>query len=160
MTSLIASENHETTSTLAPFSGVRDEGVAPAKKIRKRKRKKKAPSEAPPSSETLEPDQLRPSTTEEELFIEGLPYSMTQDEVTSFLTDAGFPPTSLRLPTFQDTGNLRGFGHVVFASKAMAEKGEGGTGGLRECALSLNRRRCVTILLLVTFFGDNAKAQF
>ena len=94
-----------------------DSSAPPAKKPRKRKKKNKAvdAEDAPTAAAAA---LSTPSTT----FVEGLPYDMTPAELTEFLTNQGIPPTELRLPTWQDTGRLRGFGHVVFASKEAAKK--------------------------------------
>jgi nucleolin len=42
--------------------------------------------------------------------------------VTAFITSHSLTVESLRLPTWQDTGRLRGFGHVVFPDSSTAAK--------------------------------------
>jgi len=90
------------------------------KKARKRKRKKKTADHATstPTDPSLPPS-LPASVADElsrTLYIEGLPYTTNSDSVTSFFSSHSLPPSSLRLPVWQDTGRLRGFGHVVFDS--------------------------------------------
>ena len=74
------------------------------------------------------------------LFVEGIPFKITEEAFSSFLASQGCPPTSMRLPVWQDSGNLRGFGHVVFASAAIAKKATDEIGGKNFPALM---NRCV-----------------
>jgi nucleolin len=90
------------------------------KKPRKRRKKKKAGDESSDAAASGSGSGalLTPST----VFVEGLPYAMKEAELSDFLASEGIPPVSMRLPVWQDSGNLRGFGHVVFASAADAAK--------------------------------------
>ena len=67
------------------------------------------------------------------IFVEGIPFEKTRDEVREFFVDEhGIPSEDileLRLPTWQDTGRLRGYGHIRFASTESYNK-----------ALGLNRK--------------------
>ena len=57
------------------------------------------------------------SSVEHTVFIEGLPFTSTSDQVRHFFEVHGCTDIiDMRLPTWQDSGRLRGFGHVVFAS--------------------------------------------
>lgn len=102
-----------------------DEAVPSEETKKKRKRKKKSktdePSVAASSSTSSTPytAQLTPS----QVYVEGLPFEATEDEIRSFFTSFGCAPIlSTRLPTWQDTGRLKGNGHIVFASAALADK--------------------------------------
>jgi len=55
------------------------------------------------------------------VYIEGVPYEATEKEVRAFFANCGMIK-SLRLPTWQDTGRLRGYGHVEFDSEEGALK--------------------------------------
>mmetsp|Transcript_12577 Transcript_12577/g.25122 ORF Transcript_12577/g.25122 Transcript_12577/m.25122 type:complete len:471 (+) Transcript_12577:34-1446(+) len=58
---------------------------------------------------------LASSTT---VYIEGLPFGASEEEVRSFFEENGCPDVAeLRLPKWQDTGRLRGHGHVVFRTE-------------------------------------------
>jgi nucleolin len=97
-----------------------DDTTNPRKK-RIRKRKRKDPAES-----NLENDAtvaVCTTTDEPELdrtvFVEGIPFTATKEDVLGFFTkDQNVPIIDCRLPTFPDTGRLRGYGHVVFASVA------------------------------------------
>lgn len=61
------------------------------------------------------------------MFISGLPYTTTEDELTTFL--ASDAVVEVKLPKFQDTGRCLGYAHVVFNDeeeykKVMARSGE------------------------------------
>jgi nucleolin len=101
------------------------------KKRRKRKRKrKKADDEDDDEKEEQdatntqeeEPDDETPRT----VFIEGVPYDSTPDQVAECLqTHAKIERsemTDLRFPTWQDSGRMRGYGHVVFSSPELVDK--------------------------------------
>ena len=55
------------------------------------------------------------------VFIDGIPYEATEQDIRDFFKTCG-TIKSLRLPTWQDTGRLRGYGHVEFSSDVMATK--------------------------------------
>ena len=65
------------------------------------------------------------------VYIEGVPYEATEKEVRAFFANCGMIK-SLRLPTWQDTGRLRGYGHVEFDSE--------------EGALKVHRPTCVSCM--------------
>eukprot|EP00804_Cyclotella_cryptica_P004905 CCRYP_004957-RA/>CCRYP_004957-RA protein AED:0.22 eAED:0.22 QI:106/1/1/1/0.5/0.4/5/4240/351 len=92
------------------------------KRKRKRKRKNKATTSDPvqpnnnPNQDTL-PNNANTDSTSHTVFIEGLPFTSTVDDVRSFFEEHGCTDiVEMRLPTWQDSGRLRGFGHVVFGS--------------------------------------------
>lgn len=98
----------------------------PKKRKRKRNRKKKSDGGgtandndgATNNNEANESDPAKLQSVEHTVFIEGLPFSSTEEEIHSFFISHGCNDIlQLRLPTWQDSGRLRGFGHVVFASQ-------------------------------------------
>ena len=102
-----------------------------AKRKRKRKRKQK---EEIASSETKAPPKASKSTRGEKMsgettaftnsrtvYIEGLPFSATEDDLKSFFSECG-RITSIRLPKWHDSGRLRGYGHIEFSADEAAAK--------------------------------------
>jgi nucleolin len=55
------------------------------------------------------------------VYIEGLPYEATEQHVRDFFKKCG-GLKSIRLPTWQDSGRLRGYGHLEFDSNEAAGK--------------------------------------
>ena len=95
----------------------------PKKRKRKRKRKNKASSEIENTSTTKQEPTTPADTTSHTVFIEGLPFTSTQANVRYFFEQHGCSDiVEMRLPTWQDSGRLRGFGHVVFRSLDTKEK--------------------------------------
>jgi len=109
----------------------------PTKKKRKRKRKKKGgnnPDEDGDdtnnnnggSGATIAGGNSDPkilSSVEHTIFVEGIPFDSNDDIVMSFFVNNGCPDVlQMRLPKWQDTGRLRGFGHIVFRSKESRQK--------------------------------------
>jgi nucleolin len=114
----------------------------PTKGKRKRKRKRKTKSaedeekekatgnNAGTSNSQPSSDLLRETSVDRTVYIEGLPFEATPDQLKEFfgtheITDV----LEMRLPTWQDTGRLRGYGHVVFDTveshtKALALSGK------------------------------------
>ncbi|EED96412.1 predicted protein, partial [Thalassiosira pseudonana CCMP1335] len=78
----------------------------PKKRKRKRKRKKASAddtdADGSKDNASVNVDAPKLQSTEHTVFIEGLPFTSSEE--------------ALRLPTWQDSGRLRGFGHVVFGS--------------------------------------------
>lgn len=98
------------------------EDDAPTRKKRKRTRKKKSTPEDGPNNKAVTTQQQQQqqlaNSVEHTVFIEGLPFTSTESDVRFFFTTHECHDiVQLRLPTWQDTGRLRGFGHVVFASQ-------------------------------------------
>jgi len=50
------------------------------------------------------------------VYIEGIPYEATESDVREFFKGCG-SLKSIRLPTWQDTGRLRGYGHLEFGEE-------------------------------------------
>lgn len=57
---------------------------------------------------------------EKTVYISGLPFSCTEEEIRTFFKDVG-TIKSVRLPRWHDSGKLRGYGHVEFTTKAAAD---------------------------------------
>jgi len=107
----------------------KDEGEDPtdrdASKKRKRKRNRKKKSDitnadknGPNTQNNSEEDAAKLNSVEHTVFIEGLPFTSTEEEIRLFFSYLGCNDIlQLRLPRWQDSNRLRGFGHVVFASK-------------------------------------------
>ena len=101
-----------------------DDEDVPKKRKRKRNRKKKnddTPTADGVSTAATSDDATaaKLSSVEHTVFIEGLPFTSTEEQIRAFFTQHGCNDIlQLRLPTWQDSGRLRGFGHVVFASQA------------------------------------------
>ena len=93
-------------------------------KKRKRKRNRKKKNDDTPAADgvsTVTSDDAtaaKLSSVEHTVFIEGLPFTSNEEQIRAFFTQYGCNDIlQLRLPTWQDSGRLRGFGHVVFASQ-------------------------------------------
>lgn len=56
------------------------------------------------------------------VYVEGLPFDSSEDDVRTFFDSVGGRIKSVRLPRWHDSGRLRGYGHVEFESIAQAEK--------------------------------------
>lgn len=55
------------------------------------------------------------------VYLEGLPFSATEDDIRKFFAKVGVIQ-SIRLPKWHDSGRLRGYGHIEFSSSEIAEK--------------------------------------
>jgi len=125
--------------------------VVVVKKKRKRKRKRKVDKEedndndndADNDDAAAVINQGPNPLVQDTIFVEGIPFDVTEQHVRDFFekTHATLHITDileLRLPTWQDSGRLRGFGHIKFGSSDSYHK-----------ALTLNRkymgRRYLTI---------------
>lgn len=53
------------------------------------------------------------------MYIEGIPYASTEEEIKSLFSDCG-EITSLRAPRYQDSGRLRGYAHITFSTAEAA----------------------------------------
>jgi nucleolin len=96
-----------------------------SKRKRKRKRKKHGVK-----GDEDDVDEARNIDLEEKLhsldhtiYVEGLPFDATEEEVREFFVSGGCTDiVQLRLPRWQDSGRLRGYGHVVFDSRESRQK--------------------------------------
>ena len=52
-----------------------------------------------------------------QLFISGIPYDTTKDQLLEFFIDEKAMITEVKLPTFQDSGRCVGYAHVTFKTK-------------------------------------------
>lgn len=120
-------------------------------KKRKRKRKRKTKSkdddgdnqDSTDNKEKIEQNEATMTTPEDEskakeldrtIFVEGIPFTCTVDQVRQFFTqqllqgkkdddnDDDNMIVDLRLPVWHDSGRLRGYGHVVFRTREQYEK--------------------------------------
>eukprot|EP00984_Skeletonema_dohrnii_P004435 scaffold1582_cov143-Skeletonema_dohrnii-CCMP3373.AAC.3 len=114
-------ENKESEVTKEKEAATNDNGEeGEEKKKRKRKRNRKKKTDTTDAENATEPeaDAAKLSSVEHTVFIEGLPFTSSEDQIRAFFTDLGCNDIlQLRLPVWQDSGRLRGFGHVVFASQ-------------------------------------------
>lgn len=85
----------------------------------------RAPIKPPVSLATNKPPSSLPVVTnpnqgayvnDRTVYVEGLPFASNEGEVRSFFSECG-QILSVRLPTWHDTGRLKGYGHIEFASK-------------------------------------------
>jgi nucleolin len=101
------------------------------KRKRKRKRKRKSTKEEDEKDdddddeqEEQPPSSSNSKSVENTVFVEGIPFQSTEKEVLDFF-ESNFDVKDVlecRLPKWQDTGRLRGFGHIQFASLQSYEK--------------------------------------
>jgi nucleolin len=104
-----------------------DDAAEEDEPTKKRKRKRNRKSKSATSDD--KPDNTTPSsssttdTTTHTVFIEGLPFTSTPSDVRTFFETHGCSDIlEMRLPTWQDSGRLRGFGHIVFGSLKTKER--------------------------------------
>lgn len=135
----VADDNDNTTDITTeekpPSRGKEEpkETIEPEEKPkRKRKRKRKSKTVAietgTPLAASID-DQNTSKLTSLDLtvYVEGIPFDCTEEQVKDFFVSNGCEDIlQLRLPRWQDSGRLRGYGHVVFDSteskaKAIAE---------------------------------------
>jgi nucleolin len=121
------------------------EEEAKSKRRRKRKRSKKdAGGEEETAAEiakdsanevgvtAVDDDDVKTRQVDRTVFVEGIPYTCKEEDVVQFFVEHGLAATEVeecRLPTWQDTGRLRGYGHVVLTTssahaKALAMSGK------------------------------------
>jgi nucleolin len=100
------------------------------KRVRKRRRAPREEVEPAPSRSATEDANAKEEEEEDELsrtiYLEGIPFAATREQVLDFLTQPLSPAAplqvrDLRLPQWQDTGRLRGYGHAVLASVAQCQ---------------------------------------
>lgn len=124
------------------------------KRIRKRRRALKESEDAPPmdhtedNHEAIEEEEDELSRT---IYLEGIPFAATREQVMDFLTQPleETPPIvvrELRLPQWQDTGRLRGYGHAVLASAAQCQSA---LQQLHRRPFDANSSRYITVALAV-----------
>ena len=115
-------ETEENSSTSAPATEGEGETPTEEKKKRVRKRKQKTQEETT-IPEILSNASLNALCTPSQIYIEGLPFDSNEEAIRSFFESYGVTPIlSMRLQKWQDTGRLRGNGHIELSSEAMANK--------------------------------------
>jgi nucleolin len=75
-----------------------------------------APSSSSSSSGASAIDYVSATT----VYVEGIPYECEESDLRQFFASCGGSVESIRLPRWQDSGRLRGYGHVVFSTTAAA----------------------------------------
>lgn len=95
------------------------QGEEKSKRKRLRKRKKKPKNVISSDNGAVpESEQEKYQSVEYTVFVEGIPFDCSEGEVENFFAENGCNDViQMRLPRWQDTGRLRGFGHIVFDSK-------------------------------------------
>jgi RNA recognition motif-containing protein len=58
---------------------------------------------------------------ERQVYLGGLPYTATEDDIRKFLKEAGGSIVTIRAPKYQDTGRLLGYAHVEFSTRDAAQ---------------------------------------
>jgi len=110
--------------------GGEGEGEKNTKRKRKRKRKKKSGGDANGSSDansntdlTSEDGSNKLQCLKHTVYVEGIPFEAKEDEVKNFFVENGCADVlQMRLQTWQDSGRLRGYGHVVFNTTESRDK--------------------------------------
>lgn len=94
--------------------------VAPVASPSPAKKPTPAPKPSSSSSSSSSSQIAAPQANEKTVYISGLPFTCTEDDIRDFFKDVG-KVQSIRLPRWHDSGNLRGYGHVEFSNKAAAD---------------------------------------
>eukprot|EP00744_Colponema_vietnamica_P021517 GILI01030762.1.p1 GENE.GILI01030762.1~~GILI01030762.1.p1 ORF type:complete len:291 (-),score=63.28 GILI01030762.1:43-915(-) len=75
-------------------------------------------SDSSDDEEEEKPVEKKPqSNTAATVFVSGLPYEATQDQLSEFFANCG-EITSIRLPQYRDTGRCLGYAHVEFSDES------------------------------------------
>lgn len=122
MTTEEEEEHNVNISALQETAGSDEEaGEQQQKRRRKRKRSRKKgdENEEARASDVVQDESSAHEKEQDELqrtvFVEGIPYTGTESDLRQFFRDkASLEVVECRLPTWQDSGRLRGYGHVVF----------------------------------------------
>jgi nucleolin len=119
----------EDESSRVGEEGEKTEHVETDKKRRRRKRNRNKKNAEDQEGEKVATPQLtsieseRSSQVDRTVFVEGIPYTAKPDDIREFFQQHGLEDIEdVRLPVWQDTGRLRGFGHVVFTSLTSKDK--------------------------------------
>ena len=102
------------------------------KRKRKRKRKTKSTEASEtPSQDEHDPNNVKLSSLDLTVYVEGIPFDCSEEDVKTFFVSNGCADIlQLRLPRWQDSGRLRGYGHVVFDSETSRSKAVGELNGM------------------------------
>ena len=95
-----------------------------SKRKRKRKRKNKSTEANEEDSQGSEDKRsAKLASLDLTVFVEGIPFDCSEQDVRDFFVSNGCEDVlELRLPRWQDSGRLRGYGHVVFDSEASRQR--------------------------------------
>jgi len=109
-----------------------DEEDAKPKRKRQRKRKKKssATEDNATDGEHATTHKHSSSNSGEDdisstVYVKGFPFDATEDDIREFFTNGGIPESEImemRLARWQDSGRLRGYGHIAFKTSNSASK--------------------------------------
>eukprot|EP01035_Chromulina_nebulosa_P019402 gene19402-25275_t len=80
------------------------------------------------NANTVADEEITDYNNDRTVYVEGLPFTANEQIIRDFFLSAG-PIKSVRLPTWHDSGRLRGYGHVEFNHSESAEKALGLDGG-------------------------------
>lgn len=119
------SDNEEIQETKEEKEPSKNDASEAPKRKRKRKRKKK-------NAENDEEDEQDADAVDQEhtqnsvectVYVEGIPFDANHDQVKEFFVSNGIEDVKeMRLPTWQDSGRLRGYGHILFGSESSFKK--------------------------------------
>jgi len=73
-------------------------------------------SEHSESEEIKEVEKTAENWVPSQLFVSGLPYETTEEQLKQFFGDIAKDITSIKLPKYQDTGRCLGYAHVLFST--------------------------------------------
>ncbi|KAL3935913.1 MAG: hypothetical protein SGBAC_008659 [Bacillariaceae sp.] len=112
------SDNEQNPKVEEEDKGASENADAPKRK-RKRKRKKKKTEDEDEQEVDAVDEQHSQNSVECTVYVEGIPFDSSPDQVKEFFVSNGILDVKeMRLPTWQDSGRLRGYGHVLFGSES------------------------------------------
>jgi len=86
-----------------------------SKRKRKRKRKTKATDDATVEQSSKNANETKLASLDHTVYVEGIPFDCSEEDVKGFFElNQCSDILQMRLPRWQDTGRLRGYGHIVF----------------------------------------------
>lgn len=94
------------------------------KRVRKKRKRQNKQRESNDTSKCKEvKNEYKLTSNDYTVYTEGLPYDCTEESVKDFFASNGCNDImQLRLPKWQDSGRLRGYGHIVFSTLKSREK--------------------------------------
>lgn len=100
-----------------------DDDAQTGKRKRKRKRKKKTNESKADGSDDESDQPQHNDSVDCTIYVEGIPFDSSDEALKEFFVSNGIEDiVEMRLPKWQDSGRLRGYGHVLFASEASFKK--------------------------------------
>jgi nucleolin len=93
-----------------------------SRRKRKRKRKKKEGEDEDQEEEVVDEKVKQTAEIDRTVFVEGIPFACKDEDVRSFFKSNGLTLADCRLPVWQDTGRLKGYGHIVLATVEEQQK--------------------------------------